>query len=243
MALAVCLLFDAHSDHTIRRLWRRLENDGVPTLLTHTHGHHVPHLSYAVLRTFDLGKVADALDLLPDEGPMTLHFDAIGMFRRSRTWLVPSVTSDIARRQERLVEAVAVVLGEGLAEAREGAERRPEVVGDGVGKRLELLIRGGEFGRLPLRVDLHVAVERCERRLRLAERRHVLGDEHEGRGAGHAPGREALRAEPQRPRSEVREVDRHLHLLLRRVGVDQAGQGAAGDARRSATDAAERAEG
>ena len=99
MALAVCLLFDAHSDHTIRRLWRRLENDGVPTLLTHTHGHHVPHLSYAVLRSFDLGKVADALDLLPDEGPMTLHFDAIGMFRRSRTWLVPSVTSDIARRQ------------------------------------------------------------------------------------------------------------------------------------------------
>jgi hypothetical protein len=28
------------------------------------------------------------------------------MFRRSRTWLVPSVTSDIARRQERVVEAV-----------------------------------------------------------------------------------------------------------------------------------------
>ena len=106
MALAVCLLFDAHSEHTIRRLWRRLENDGVPTLLTHTHGQHVPHLSYAVLRSFDLGKVADALDLLPDEGPMALHFDAIGMFRRSRTWLVPSVTSDIARRQERVVEAV-----------------------------------------------------------------------------------------------------------------------------------------
>jgi hypothetical protein len=28
------------------------------------------------------------------------------MFRRSRTWLVPSVTSDIARRQERVVQAV-----------------------------------------------------------------------------------------------------------------------------------------
>lgn len=106
MALAVCLLFDAHSEHAIRRLWQRLEDEGVPTLLSHTHGHHVPHLSYAVLRSYDLGKVSDALDLLPDEGPMTLHFDAIGMFRRSRTWLVPSVTSDIARRQERVVEAV-----------------------------------------------------------------------------------------------------------------------------------------
>jgi hypothetical protein len=37
---------------------------------------------------------------------MTLHFDALGMFRRSRTWLVPAVTSDIAARQERVVEAV-----------------------------------------------------------------------------------------------------------------------------------------
>jgi hypothetical protein len=106
MALAVCLLFDAHSEQVLRRLWQRLEADGVPTLLSHTHGRHVPHLSYAVLRSFDTAKVADALDLLPDEGPMTLHFDAIGMFRRSRTWLVPSVTSDIARRQERVVEAV-----------------------------------------------------------------------------------------------------------------------------------------
>jgi hypothetical protein len=106
MALAVCLLFDAHSEQVLRRLWQRLEADGVPTLLSHTHGLHVPHLSYAVLRSFDTAKVADALDLLPDEGPMTLHFDAIGMFRRSRTWLVPSVTSDIARRQERVVEAV-----------------------------------------------------------------------------------------------------------------------------------------
>jgi hypothetical protein len=106
MALAVCLRFDAHSEQVLRRLWQRLETDGVPTLLSHTHGRHVPHLSYAVLRSFDLEKVADAIDLLPDEGPMTLHFDAIGMFRRSRTWLVPAVTADIARRQERVVEAV-----------------------------------------------------------------------------------------------------------------------------------------
>lgn len=106
MALAVCLLFDAYSDVTIRRLWQRLEDEGVPTLLSHTHGRHVPHVSYAVLRSYDRTLVSDALDLLPDEGPMTLHFDAIGMFRRSRTWLVPAVTADIARRQERVVEAL-----------------------------------------------------------------------------------------------------------------------------------------
>ena len=59
-----------------------------------------------MLRSFDLDKVTDAMDLLPDEGPMTLHFDALGMFRRSRSWLVPAGTSDIAARQERVVQAV-----------------------------------------------------------------------------------------------------------------------------------------
>ncbi|MBY9076094.1 2'-5' RNA ligase family protein [Nocardioides sp. WL0053] len=106
MALAVCLMFDARGDHAVRQLWQHLEDVGVPTLLSHTHGRHVPHLSYAVLRTYDLEKVVDTLGLLPDEGPMTLHFDALGMFRRSRTWLVPAVTSDIAARQERVVQAV-----------------------------------------------------------------------------------------------------------------------------------------
>jgi 2'-5' RNA ligase len=106
MALAVCLLFDSRTDEAVRGLWRRLEDVGVPTLLSHTHGQHTPHLSYAVLRTFDVDKITDAMDLLPDEGPMTLHFDALGMFRRSRSWLVPAVTSDIAARQERVVQAV-----------------------------------------------------------------------------------------------------------------------------------------
>lgn len=106
MALAVCLLFDARTEDAVHRLWRRLEDQGVPTLLSHTHGRHVPHLSYAVLRSADLDKVTDALELLPDEGPATLHFDAIGMFRRSRTWMVPAITADLARRQERVVEAV-----------------------------------------------------------------------------------------------------------------------------------------
>lgn len=106
MALAVCLLLDPHSERAVRALWQRLEHDGIATLLTHTHGRHVPHLSYAVLRSYDLEPVRTALHALPDAGPMTLHFDALGMFRRSRTWLVPAVTSDIATRQERVVEAL-----------------------------------------------------------------------------------------------------------------------------------------
>lgn len=106
MALAVCLLLDARSDLTIRKLWGRLEAEGVATLLNHTHRGHAPHLSYAVLRSYDVDQVSTALGGLHDEGPMTLRFDALGMFRRSRTWLVPALTSDMAHRQERVVTAV-----------------------------------------------------------------------------------------------------------------------------------------
>lgn len=106
MALAVCLLFDSRTEHAFRSLWSRLEEAGVPTLLSHTHERHVPHLSYAVLRDWDLDHVRKAVDALPDAGPTSFHFDALGLFRRGRSWLVPAVTSDIARRQERVVEAV-----------------------------------------------------------------------------------------------------------------------------------------
>ena len=64
MALSVCLLFDPKGEHAVRALWSRLEGHGVPTLATHTHGRHHPHLSYAVLRDGDPDSVRAALDPL-----------------------------------------------------------------------------------------------------------------------------------------------------------------------------------
>ncbi|MBL0887983.1 2'-5' RNA ligase family protein [Myceligenerans indicum] len=106
MALAVCLLFDSPTERTLRRLWQRLEADGVPTLATHTHGRHVPHLSLAVLRSWDLDAVRAAMESLPDAGPTPVRFDAVAAFRRGRMHLVPAVTSTLATRQERVVAAL-----------------------------------------------------------------------------------------------------------------------------------------
>jgi 2'-5' RNA ligase len=106
VALAVCLLFDPRTERALRGLWDRLEAAGVPTLRSHTHGRHVPHLSYAVLRQFDVGAVEEAVTGLTDSGPVRLHFDALGLFRRSRAWLVPGVSSSVLARQERVVAAV-----------------------------------------------------------------------------------------------------------------------------------------
>jgi hypothetical protein len=106
MALAVCLLFDPRTDRALRRLWDRLEELEVPTLRSHTHGRHVPHLSYAVLREWRLEEVRERVEALPSGAAVDLHFDALGTFRRGRSWLVPAVSSDVMLRQERVVSAL-----------------------------------------------------------------------------------------------------------------------------------------
>lgn len=107
MALAVCLLFDRRGERLVRELWERLERAGVRTLQSHTHGHHHPHLSYAVLLAWEHGRVLEAVSALPDEGPVTLDFHGTVVFPRGRAALVPSVPAGLAVRQERVSRAVA----------------------------------------------------------------------------------------------------------------------------------------
>lgn len=106
MALAVCLLFDARSDRLLRALWSRLEADGVRTLATHTHGRHHPHMSYAVLRAWDLDSVQAALADLPDGGPFSISIHGTLAFPRGRAALAPAVAGEVAGRQQEVVAAV-----------------------------------------------------------------------------------------------------------------------------------------
>ncbi|HET8959479.1 2'-5' RNA ligase family protein [Nocardioides sp.] len=110
MSLAVCLLIDDPADAAIRQLWRRLEEVGVPSLATHTHGRHVPHLTLAALRTYRVPAVQRALAELPVAEPAVLHLDALGAFRRSRCWLAPAASGALVSRQE---ATVAAALGTG----------------------------------------------------------------------------------------------------------------------------------
>lgn len=106
MALAVCWLFDRRTDRLLRNLWVRLEDLGLPTLLSHTHGHHVPHLSLAVLREWEHDKVMKAVQPLLSERSAELYFDALGTFRRGRAWLVPAVGAEVLQLQASVVSAV-----------------------------------------------------------------------------------------------------------------------------------------
>lgn len=107
MALAVCLLLDTRSDRLVRGLWSRLEEQGIRTLESHTHRRHHPHLSYAVLRSWDLDAVAAAVDELPDGGPVALACQGTLAFPRGRAALAVATSADLAGRQERIATALA----------------------------------------------------------------------------------------------------------------------------------------
>jgi hypothetical protein len=106
MALAVCLLFDAPGERLIRRLWARLEERGVPTLLTHTHRRHRAHLSLAVARSWDLESLAAALNGIPLAEPRAVSFPGVVAFTRGRAALAAGVDAGLARTQQSVAEAV-----------------------------------------------------------------------------------------------------------------------------------------
>ena len=74
-------------------------------MLSHTHGRHVPHLTYASLRSYDLAATTEVLAGLPEVEPLRIRFDALGTFRRSRIWLAPAVTVELVTRHEAVVSA------------------------------------------------------------------------------------------------------------------------------------------
>lgn len=109
MALAVCLLFDPRSDRLVRGLWARLEEMGVGSLISHTHGRHRPHLSYAVLREWELELVQSALRPLAVADPVEAACQGSLLFPRGRVALAPALAADVVARQERVVAALKAV--------------------------------------------------------------------------------------------------------------------------------------
>jgi 2'-5' RNA ligase len=106
VALAVCLLFDSRSELRMRELWSRLEGVGVSTLATHTHRRHHPHLSYAVLRSWDRERVHEALCALPSADPFPMSFHGTLAFPRGRAALAPAIPPDVGQRQCRTITAL-----------------------------------------------------------------------------------------------------------------------------------------
>jgi 2'-5' RNA ligase len=105
-SLSLCLLLDERADQAVRRLWRQLEDDGLPSLTGHTHGRHVPHLTLASLGHACVDDVREVVAGLPGARPERVTFEALGSFTRSRCSLVPAVSAELMARHERVVAAL-----------------------------------------------------------------------------------------------------------------------------------------
>jgi hypothetical protein len=106
VALAVCALFDAAGERLIRGLWGRMEDAGIGSLASHTHGHHHPHLSYAVLREWEFDRVRDTLGRLPDRRGFSANVQGTVVFPRGRVALAVAVPAEVAVRQDRVASAL-----------------------------------------------------------------------------------------------------------------------------------------
>jgi hypothetical protein len=107
VASAVCLLFDGRTDRLVRALWERLESRGVPTLLTHTHGRHLPHLSYAVLRNGSVEDVQAGLASRAQAPRVEVVAQGSVVFPRGRVALACAAPADVVARQEAVVAALS----------------------------------------------------------------------------------------------------------------------------------------
>ena len=105
MTLSVCWLLDERADRSVRALWRRLEDAGVGTLLSHTHGRHVPHLTAASLTAADRDALRRGLTARPSP-PVVLRFDALGAFPRARCWLAAPPSVALLRQHAEVVGVV-----------------------------------------------------------------------------------------------------------------------------------------
>jgi 2'-5' RNA ligase len=106
VALAVCALFDRGGERLILGLWARLEDAGIASMASHTHGHHHPHLSYAVLLESELDGVRDALGRLPDGRPFPANVQGAVVFPRGRVALAVAVPAQVTLRQNRVASVL-----------------------------------------------------------------------------------------------------------------------------------------
>jgi hypothetical protein len=92
---ALELYLDTNAERRIRNLWDALEDCGVQTLRSLTHGKHRPHLSLTGAPELDAQAVAEALSDIDVAPKIELKFDFIGQFLGRVLWLGPTPTAGL----------------------------------------------------------------------------------------------------------------------------------------------------
>jgi 2'-5' RNA ligase len=102
MVASIEMYLDERSSRRIRVLWDQLEELGVQSLRTPHDGRHRPHVTLAVARALDPGRVAEVLEPIKVAEPLRLNFQFAGVFVGRVLFLGPAPTPELVRHQARV---------------------------------------------------------------------------------------------------------------------------------------------
>ncbi len=94
MAQALECYFDDAAETAVRRLWQRLDRTGVPSPATGTHGHHRPHVTFAVAGTIPPAARRDLITDLTRLALPSLWLYTLGTFPTSANGLFLGAVTD-----------------------------------------------------------------------------------------------------------------------------------------------------
>lgn len=106
MSRGVVLWPDAETSARIVDLWQALEDDGVPSLRSHTHRRHRPHVSLIVGEDLDVEAARAALGPTP-RSPIPLRIEAVGLFPEGVLHLPCVANAALLAEHRRVAEAAA----------------------------------------------------------------------------------------------------------------------------------------
>ncbi len=150
MSRGVVLWPDETTSRAVTNLWSVLESEGVPTLASHTHGQHRPHVSLLVGEDLSPPEALGVLPVLPRE-PLCLVMHSAGVFPGGVLFLACVPTTPLLEEQER-VHRLIVPMTEGPWPYFDPAAWTPHVT-------VSYALGGGQLGRaLPVVLD-HLPME------------------------------------------------------------------------------------
>ncbi|MGD0986145.1 MAG: 2'-5' RNA ligase family protein [Acidimicrobiales bacterium] len=108
MSRGTVLWPDIATSRRIRELWAALEAEGVPSMATHTHRLHRPHVSFIVAEDLPVNASLEAVMSVPQE-PIRLLVEAVGVFPGGFLYLACVANHALLDEQRRVCEAVRLL--------------------------------------------------------------------------------------------------------------------------------------
>jgi hypothetical protein len=96
---------DSTTSRVIRDLWDAIAVEGVPSMATHTHRLHQPHVSLIVAEQLPVNAVVEVVGPVPPE-PIKLLIEAAGVFPGGFLFLACVASQQLLNEQRRVHRAV-----------------------------------------------------------------------------------------------------------------------------------------